>query len=149
MSEKKRVATYARVAVGLPVSSDAQVGESEAITAQKSEMQDFVSACGWKIVAEFVDIGESGANMDRPGLRAALEAAEEGRLDILLVRDPSRLSRNLTNTIEIFELLEEMGIDLAFANSSDSDFDRLFSPPWRSGTDTINTMSGNLATRHF
>ena len=64
-----RVATYARV------STDMQAEEGKSIAAQQAEMREFAAARGWKIVAEFVDPGYTGQEMERPGLQALLEAA--------------------------------------------------------------------------
>ena len=115
MSEKKRVATYARVSLRI------QREEGKSLDAQKAEMHEFAEARGWEVVAEFVDAGKTGTNTDRSGLQALLKAAEEGAFDVLLVHDLSRLSRSLSDTLELFKDLGEM--DVGFASVNDPDFD--------------------------
>ncbi len=114
MSERKRVATYARVSLGV------QVEEGRSLSAQEAEMREFAEARGWEIVAEFVDAGETGTNTERPGLQAALEAVGRGEFDVLLVHELSRLSRSLRDTLNIFEALGRM--DVGFASVKDPDF---------------------------
>jgi site-specific DNA recombinase len=116
MSKKKRACTYARVSL------DVQAEEGRSLSAQKAEMREFAETRGWKVVAEFVDAGETGRNTDRPGLQAALEAAEEGEFDVLLVHELSRLSRSVTDTIGTFEKLGEMGVGFASVKEPDFDF---------------------------
>ena len=114
MSERKRVATYARVSLGV------QVEEGRSLSAQEAEMREFAEARGWEVVDEFVDAGETGTNTERPGLQAALEAVGRGEFDVLLVHELSRLSRSLRDTLNIFEALGRM--DVGFAAVKDPDF---------------------------
>jgi site-specific DNA recombinase len=115
MSEKKKIATYARVSVIV------QSEEGKSLDAQKAEMHEFAEARNWEVVAEFVDAGKTGTNTDRSGLQVMLKAAEDGAFDVLLVHDLSRLSRSLSDTLEIFRDLGEM--DVGFASVNDPDFD--------------------------
>lgn len=55
--------------------------------------RQYAAARGWRIIAEYSDRGISGAAIgNRPGVRAAIDAARSG--DVLLVTDLSRLSRS-------------------------------------------------------
>lgn len=116
MSKEKRVALYARVSTGM------QAEEGKSLAAQKAEMMEFAERHGWQIVTEFVDAGETGTDLDRPGLQAALEGAGEGTYDVLLVHDLSRLSRSLFDTLRVFEELGNMGVGFASVNDPDFDF---------------------------
>jgi site-specific DNA recombinase len=111
-----RVAIYARVSTGM------QAEEGKSLDAQIAEMQEFAEKRGWKVVAKFVDAGESGTDMDRRGLQEALEAAEEGAFDILLVHELSRLSRSMFDTLSIFEQLGEYKVGFASVNDPNFDF---------------------------
>ena len=119
LQQKDRVATYARVSTGM------QAEDGKSLAAQKAEMSEFAEARGWEIVAEFVDAGLSGTDMNRPALKNALEAAEEGTYDILLVHELSRLSRRLYDTLGIFEKLGR--IEVGFASVQEPNFN--FSTP--------------------
>jgi site-specific DNA recombinase len=94
--------------------------EGKSLAAQKEEMHEFAEAQGWQVVAEFVDAGETGTSMERSGLQEALEAAEDGTFDVLLVHELSRLSRSLFDTLKIFEDLGQAGV--GFVSIKDPDF---------------------------
>lgn len=49
-------------------------------------------------VLEFVDNGYTGANYERPGIQELLELVRAGRIDCIVVKDFSRLGRNLIDT---------------------------------------------------
>jgi site-specific DNA recombinase len=107
MGQTERVALYARV------STEMQAEEGFSIEAQLNEMRAYAAQRGWKVVAEFVDAGISGSTMDRPGLRALLEAAQAHQFDVVLVHELSRLSRSVFDTFEIFEQLGRAQVGFA------------------------------------
>jgi site-specific DNA recombinase len=107
MGQTERVALYARV------STEMQAEEGFSIEAQLNEMRAYAAQRGWRVVAEFVDAGISGSTMDRPGLRALLEAAQAHQFDVVLVHELSRLSRSVFDTFEIFEQLGQAQVGFA------------------------------------
>jgi site-specific DNA recombinase len=107
MGQTERVALYARV------STEMQAEEGFSIEAQLNEMRAYAAQRGWKVVAEFVDAGISGSTMDRPGLRALLEAAQAHQFDVVLVHELSRLSRSVFDTFEIFDQLGRAQVGFA------------------------------------
>jgi site-specific DNA recombinase len=115
MGQTERVALYARV------STEMQAEEGFSIEAQLNEMRAYAAQRGWKVVAEFVDAGISGSTMDRPGLRALLEAAQARQFDVVLVHELSRLSRSVFDTFEIFEQLGRAQV--GFASVREQQFD--------------------------
>jgi site-specific DNA recombinase len=117
MGQAERVALYARV------STEMQAEEGFSIEAQLNEMRAYAAQRGWKVVAEFVDAGISGSTMDRPGLRALLEAAQARQFDVVLVHELSRLSRSVFDTFEIFEQLGRAQV--GFASVREQQFDLL------------------------
>ncbi len=112
--QPSRVALYARV------SSQMQT-EGKSIDAQLAEMREYAQARGWKIVAEYVDAGVSATRMDRPEFQRMLEDMKEGRFDIILVHDLSRLSRNVYDAFDIFAQLGQHGV--GFASVKEQQFD--------------------------
>lgn len=92
-----RVALYPRV------STMEQAREGYSITEQTERMRDYCKARGWKVYKVYTDPGYSGANMDRPGLQAMLEDAEDGKVDAVLVYKLDRLSRSQKDTLTIIE----------------------------------------------
>jgi len=114
-----RVALYARV------STEAQAEEGKSIPAQLNEMREYAGSRGWQIVAEFIDPGLTGSDMERPGLQALLATVEQRQCDVVLVHELSRLSRRLYDTFELFETFGRH--EVGFASVKDNDFD--FSSP--------------------
>jgi site-specific DNA recombinase len=115
MGQTERVALYARV------STEMQAEEGFSIEAQLNEMRAYAAQRGWRVVAEFVDAGISGSTMERPGLRALLEAAQAHQFDVVLVHELSRLSRSVFDTFEIFEQLGRAQV--GFASVREQQFD--------------------------
>ncbi len=73
---------------------DEKRGESASIETQRKILKDHVKRKGFSIYDEYVDDGYTGTNLDRPAFRRMLEDVEAGKLQIILVKDLSRLGRN-------------------------------------------------------
>lgn len=101
-----RVAIYARY------SSDRQSERS--IDDQVEVCRRAATARGWSVVGAFTDAAISGAAMaNRPGLLAALAAAERGELDVLLCEDEDRIARNLEHLAHVVNRLDYAGARLS------------------------------------
>ena len=48
----------------------------------------------WPVIKYYVDRGYSGANFERPAMQEMLADAKEGIIDLILVKDLSRIGRN-------------------------------------------------------
>jgi site-specific DNA recombinase len=110
----RRVALYARV------SSQMQV-EGKSIDAQLAEMREYAQMRRWEIVEEYVDAGVSATKMDRPQFQRMLADMEEGRFDIILVHELSRLSRSVYDAFDIFAQLGRH--EVGFASVKEQQFD--------------------------
>ena len=97
-----RVATYTRISTDeahQPYSLDAQAERLAAYIASQD---------GWSHVRSFTD-RKSGATLDRPGLRRAMQEARAGRYDLLLVYRVDRLARSARGLAQVLEELEQAG----------------------------------------
>jgi len=65
-------------------------------------------------VVEFADEGVSGSIMDRPGIIALRDAVKNNQIDMIVVRDPDRLSRKLSHQLLLTEEFEKAGVRLEF-----------------------------------
>ena len=92
-----------RVALLSRVSTMEQARDGYSIGEQVERMKDYCKARGWTVYKSYSDPGYSGANMERPGLRAMLEDAEDGKVDAVLVYKLDRLSRSQKDTLTIIE----------------------------------------------
>ena len=83
---------------------DERDGESVSIENQKLLLQSYVRQRGWNEIAVYCDDGYSGTNFDRPGVKRLIEDAKAKKINLILVKDLSRLGRNY---IEVGRLTEE------------------------------------------
>lgn len=91
------VAIYIRLSLEDGDLSSGDKLESESITNQRSMLVDYIRTspelCGAEIV-EFCDDGYSGKNFDRLGMKRLIEAAQNGGVQCVVVKDLSRFGRD-------------------------------------------------------
>lgn len=68
--------------------------ESVSIENQKKLLSKFVALNGWVEAKTYIDDGFSGGNFQRPGFQEMLEDAKSGVINLILVKDLSRLGRD-------------------------------------------------------
>ena len=84
-----------RVGVYCRLSKDDELqGESASISNQRDYLLGFCKQQGWEVVKVFQDDGFTGLNMERPGLQELLKAVENKKVNMVITKDQSRLSRN-------------------------------------------------------
>jgi site-specific DNA recombinase len=111
-----RVGIYARV------STEAQEARGT-IGSQLDALRARVAAEGAELVAEFVDDGISGARLDRPGLDALRDAAEQGSLEAVWCLSPDRLARSFAYQVLVLDELARPGVAVCFTDSPPIDDD--------------------------
>ena len=84
-----RIATYVRV------STDEQVQHGFSLAEQREACRNRAMSLGAASVVEFADEGVSGSILERPGIIALRDAVKNNQVDMIVVRDPDRLSRKL------------------------------------------------------
>lgn len=108
----KRAAIYVRV------SSEEQASEGKAsISEQLSDLEQLCETKGYEIVDRYVEnkryrskgrlVEPSGTRKDRPEYQRMLKDAKEGKIDVIVAWDDTRLSRGVFATVPLGELLEE------------------------------------------
>ncbi|MED1601759.1 recombinase family protein [Alkalihalophilus marmarensis] len=103
-----RVAAYCRVSTTL----------EEQIRSLENQVSHYThlirNKANWKFVGVYVDNG-SGTRTDKQrGLQRLLRHCEEGRVDFILTKNISRLSRNAEETLSIIEKLKKLNVGLYF-----------------------------------
>jgi site-specific DNA recombinase len=82
-----------KVVIYIRVSTQGQALEDKySLRAQESELTSYVKNMGWHLVDIISDV-DSGGKFAKAGLQTVMDFAEEGKMDIVLVLDQSRLSR--------------------------------------------------------
>ena len=77
--------------------------EPDSIVSQRLLLMQFAVKNGINVVAEYSDSGVSGTKWERTGLQELLRTIEAGRIDTVLVKDLSRLSRDYLHTGTLLE----------------------------------------------
>ena len=102
---------------------DERDGESVSIENQKLLLQSYVRQRGWNEIAVYCDDGYSGTNFDRPGVKRLIEDAKAKKINLILVKDLSRVGRDYLQVGFYTEVMfKERGVRfIAIANGVDSD----------------------------
>lgn len=103
MEHVKQVAVYARSAAE----------NQESIDEQLQIVREYAAEKGYEIVAEFVDNGASGNDLDREGLQSLIDRvrSEQIRVQALIVSDRSRLARGGEAVMRLPILLNSCGLE--------------------------------------
>ena len=104
MKNNVRFALYAR----LSREDESDNDESRSIENQRKNIKEHLTSKGFILVNEYIDDGVSGATLNRPGFNELLNDFEQGLFDGIIVKDLSRLGRNL---IEVGRFVEEFAIN--------------------------------------
>lgn len=92
------VAIYIRLS-----KEDDNLGESESIGNQKLLLTKYVEEQGYTLVDIYIDDGFTGTNFDRPEFQRMLKDIESGKVNMVITKDLSRLSRDYIGTGEYVE----------------------------------------------
>ncbi len=79
--------------------------ESESITNQKSLLTEYVKNLGWEyeLIDIYIDPGYTGTNFNRPDFQRMIRDIENGKVNMVITKDLSRLGRDYIETGEYIE----------------------------------------------
>ena len=89
-----KTALYCR----LSKDDEQSTGESVSIETQKMILEYFCHTNGFTISNVYVDDGFSGLNFERPEFRRMLKDIEDGKINLVITKDLSRLGRDYIQT---------------------------------------------------
>lgn len=101
-------------AIYVRVSTDDQAKHGYSLSEQREACRKRAESLNASNIIDYADEGISGSLLDRPGLNSLREAVKNRQLDLIIVRDPDRLSRKLAHQLLITEELEKAGVRLEF-----------------------------------
>lgn len=109
---------------------EAHSGESASIANQRQIIQDHCRHHGLTLVREFVDDGYSGGNFDRPAFQEMLRQLAEGKANMVITKDLSRLGRDMREASYYAEqYFPERGIRyLTIADNFDTAHENVMAP---------------------
>ena len=94
-----------RAALYLRLSRDDEgIGESSSITNQRRLLTAYAQEHGYAVTGEYADDGWSGTSFDRPAFRRMIGDIEDGRINMVLLKDLSRLGRDYIRTGQYAEV---------------------------------------------
>jgi len=104
------------------VSSDRQK-EEKTISSQLQELLKLAAQENLQIDEKYIylDDGESGYYLDRPGFDALRDAARDGLIDMILVHDPDRFSRKYAYQVLLLEEFKRWNVDVWFLKHPQAD----------------------------
>ena len=108
----KIAALYARV-------SGEQQRDSNTIASQTEELVAYAERHGYCVASDMIikDDGFSGTVLERPGLERVRDLAAEGRIDVVVVHAPDRLSRRYAYQVLVIEELARQGVETVFVKA--------------------------------
>lgn len=112
-SKKLKVAAYCRVSTLSPTQRRSLDWQIKSYTKMITEHQD------WIFAGIFYDAGKSGLRRSgRTGLDKMLKKAAKGKIDYIITKSISRVSRDTVEVLKIVRYLRERGINMYFENES-------------------------------
>ena len=79
--------------------------ESESIKNQRMLLTEYVQKLGWKyqLIDTYIDQGFTGTNFNRPDFQRMIRDIENGKINMVVTKDLSRLGRDYIETGEYIE----------------------------------------------
>ena len=98
---KYNVAIYCRLSKDDDIRGS---GDSSSIISQKEILERHVKQSGWRIFDYYIDDGWSGTNFRRPAFERMIEDIEDGKVNLVITKDLSRLGRNYIQAGQFTEI---------------------------------------------
>jgi Resolvase, N terminal domain len=104
-----RAVAYCRTACGTP--SDRLSGLED----QRNAIRQYATRNGLTVVDTYMDVGVSGASLNRPQLQQLIADCRAGNVRMVVTQDPDRLSRDYSQLLALLQMFKAEGVCLAFA----------------------------------
>jgi len=117
-TRKKRTAGYARVSSNSEEQESSFDAQVDYYTKKIQEHPD------WIFVGIYADEAVSGLSIkNRPGFQSMIADALDGKIDIILTKSVSRLSRNTADNLQAIRQLKEKGVEIRFEKENINSMD--------------------------
>ena len=91
-------------ALYMRLSKDDRLTKSQSIDSQRKIILYFAKEKGFSVFGEYIDDGFSGTNFERPAFKKMIADIENKKVNLVLVKDLSRLGRDYLSTGEFTEI---------------------------------------------
>ena len=107
----RTAAIYARI-------STPRQGREQTIESQLAVLKSWADENSYELSPEnvYTDEGYSGSRLDRPGLDALRDGAEDGAFEVIGVLSPDRLARKYAYQVLLLEELGRSGCEVVFVD---------------------------------
>ena len=78
---------------------DEREDESQSISNQRDYIMNYIIRNNLMLIDEYVDDGVSGTRFDRDGFERLISDIENGRINMVITKDTSRLGRNISQSL--------------------------------------------------
>lgn len=96
--------------------------DEKAVEMQRTQLNEYVAELSDSdtstTLKEFVDMGYSGLSPELPALQDILTLAKAGEVDVLVITDYDRLSRNVTQALNLLKQFEDLGVLVECSSNS-------------------------------
>lgn len=124
-----------RVACYIRVSTVDQATDGYSLDVQRERLEAYCKAQGWDDYTFYMDDGETGTNINRPGMKRLIRHIEEKKIDAVIVMKIDRLSRKQKDVLYLLEEVFDKH-NVIFKSSTE---------PFDTGTSLGKAMIGVLA----
>ena len=76
-----------------------RIDESQSISNQRDYIMNYIIKNNLMLIDEYVDDGVSGTQFDREGWERLINDIENGRINMVITKDTSRLGRNISQSL--------------------------------------------------
>ena len=97
---------------------DERAGESVSIENQKRILEDYAQKNGFTNIRHFTDDGVRGTTFKRPGLDAMLEEIRAGNVATVIIKDQSRIGRDVVEVGLLKRVFDEYHVRFIAANDN-------------------------------
>jgi len=111
LQSEKITALYCRLSV-----DDRVDGDSNSISNQKTILSRYVKEKGFPNHQFYVDDGVTGTSFNRPGLNAMLDDVKAGKIGVVIIKDQSRIGRDVLEVGLLKRTFEEYEVRFIAAN---------------------------------
>jgi len=92
--------------------------DDHTLVRQQADLMDYAEEQGFEVVGCTAEHA-SGLDTSRKGLREVFDAVDAGKVDLLLVKDVSRLGRNVMAVCDCLNWLKERSVDVICVDGRD------------------------------
>src|SRR5919106_4214509 len=91
------------------VSTDEQARSGYSLAQQLEALREYAASEGYEVLEEVTDPGQSGANLERPGMDRVRDLVDAGGVSVVMVQDCDRFAREPAHHYLLQQDFEEHG----------------------------------------